>query len=67
MELILKQCHIANVPFRIIPSLSEQIQQTQLVSALREVNLEDLLGRETYQVDMSAFEQSIKNKKVLVT
>ena len=67
MELILKQCHMAKVAFRIIPSLSEQIKETQLVSTLREVNLEDLLGRETYQVDMTAFEKAIKNKKVLVT
>ncbi|MDP1573491.1 MAG: nucleoside-diphosphate sugar epimerase/dehydratase [Coxiellaceae bacterium] len=67
MELILKQCHAAQIPFRIIPSLSEQIKQSHLLSTLRDVNLEDLLGRETYQVDMSAFEKAIKNKKVLVT
>lgn len=67
MDLILKACQASKAPFRIVPSLSEQLQQANLLNTLREVNLDDLLGRETYQVDMKAFEYAIQHKKILIT
>lgn len=67
MESLLKACQDSKTPFRIIPSFSEQLQQSKLLKTLREVNVEDLLGRETYQIDITAFENVIHHKKILIT
>ncbi|MDP1574189.1 MAG: nucleoside-diphosphate sugar epimerase/dehydratase [Coxiellaceae bacterium] len=67
MDVILRACQSSKVPFRIIPSLGEQLRQSKLLHTLREVSLDDLLGRETYQVDTKAFEHAIKYKKIVVT
>lgn len=67
MDRILRACQAAKIPFRIIPSLSEQLQQNNLLSTLREVNLDDLLGRDVYDVDMQGFSHVVQHKKVLVT
>lgn len=67
MRIILQECNSAAVPYRIISSFADKAQDGQLLASLREVNLDDLLGRETYQVDMRLFAETICNKKVLVT
>lgn len=52
---------------KIVPSLSEVINGQVGVGALREVKMEDLLGREPISLDQQAIENFIKNKKVLIT
>ena len=37
------------------------------VSNLREVSIEDLLGRDTIEIDMESVGQYVRNKRVLVT
>jgi len=67
MHFILEECAAAKIPYRIISSFANIAQEGRLLSSLREVNVDDLLGRETYQVDMRVFYECIHNKRVLVT
>lgn len=67
MTIILQDCNAAEVPYKIISSFHEKMINNRLLSSLREVNLEDLLGRETYQIDIALFHRIIRNKTVLVT
>lgn len=52
---------------RILPPLSEIFAGNISTAQLREVNLEDLLGRSPVTIDMNAVESYLKGKIVLVT
>ncbi len=66
---ILAQCKQANVPAKIIPSLQEILDGRVRISELREVQIEDLLGRRSVslpEVDDGA-RQTYVGKRILVT
>ncbi len=66
---ILAQCKEANVPAKIIPSLQEILDGRVRISELREVQIEDLLGRRSVslpEVDDGA-RQTYVGKRILVT
>jgi FlaA1/EpsC-like NDP-sugar epimerase len=60
-------CNGANVSFRTVPALKDIIAGQVAVSQLREVSLEDLLGREPVQIDLDAVRREIVGRTVLVT
>lgn len=60
-------CNRANVSFRTVPALKDIIAGQVAVSQLREVSLEDLLGREPVQIDLDAVHREIVGRTVLVT
>lgn len=60
-------CKQAEVEVKILPGLFELIDGRVSVSQLREVSLEDLLGREQVDLDSSSIAQYIEGKRVLVT
>lgn len=66
MSFILQECNRLGIPCRIIPDFRNGAR-TELLPSLREVNVDDLLGRETYFVDHGLFQEAIFGKKVLVT
>jgi FlaA1/EpsC-like NDP-sugar epimerase len=45
MTAILQHCHEAGVPYKTVPGLAEVIESAGLVSQIRDVAVEDLLGR----------------------
>lgn len=67
INFILQECNALNIPCRIIPDFRNAARSEQLLSSLRQVNVDDLLGRETYAVDRGLFQASVQGKKVLVT
>lgn len=67
INFILEVCHSFNIPCRIIPDFRNAVRSERLLTSSRELNVDDLLGRETYSVDTALFRQSILGKKVLVT
>ncbi|OGZ61854.1 MAG: hypothetical protein A3H51_01565, partial [Candidatus Spechtbacteria bacterium RIFCSPLOWO2_02_FULL_38_8] len=67
MQFILQVCFDLKIPHRIAPSFKETLSNQPLLSEMREVNVEDLLGRETYQVDLNLFHSMIEGKCILVT
>lgn len=60
-------CRSSEVETRILPGLFELIDGRVSVSQLRDVSLEDLLGREPVDLDSSSIAEYIEGKRVLVT
>ena len=64
---ILNICQSTNAKVRILPGLKEIIRDKKLFENLRDVEIEDLLGREPVKLDNKNIENLIKNKVILVT
>jgi FlaA1/EpsC-like NDP-sugar epimerase len=67
MTAILKNCHAAGVAYRTVPGLAEVIESSGLASQIRDVAVEDLLGRNSVHLDESRIRAKIRNKVVAVT
>ncbi len=67
MRRIVNHCELCKVPFRTLPSIQEVVAGRVEVNALREVDIEDLLGRDQVELNWDKIAASIQNKRVLVT
>lgn len=67
MRRVVSLCEQAKVPFRTLPGLKELAEGRVSINALREVSLEDLLGREQVALTWEKIRASVMNKIVLVT
>jgi FlaA1/EpsC-like NDP-sugar epimerase len=67
MVRILKLATDAKVEYKMVPSLGELIQGTELGKQIREVAVEDLLGRKPVQLDMDRIRERIQGRVVMVT
>ena len=67
VRAIVATCQSAGVPVRIVPGVERWLSSGQTNDALREITLDDLLGREPVQVDYVACSQTVKDHVVLVT
>ncbi|GBD22534.1 UDP-N-acetyl-alpha-D-glucosamine C6 dehydratase [bacterium HR29] len=63
---IVAACQRVNVPVRIVPSVDHWVLGGR-GDALRELTLDDLLGREPVEVDVQRCAASVRDKSVLVT
>ena len=65
---IVKQCEEAGVAFRTLPRLSDLLRPEEVsVRELREVQLDDLLGREPVSLDWDSIRGGLRDRVVLVT
>ncbi len=64
---ILNNCQKTNAKVRILPGLKEIIGDKKLFENLRDVEIEDLLGRDEVKLDNENIEELIKGKIILVT
>lgn len=60
-------CTKTKVSIKIIPAIHEIINGTVSINHVREIKIEDLLGREPIVIEDSDLFQTIQGKKVLVT
>lgn len=67
MRRIVTYCENSNVPFRTLPSLSALASGRVEIDSLREVNIEDLLGRDEVYLEWDKVTAGITGKRVLVT
>ncbi len=67
MREIVQYCEASKVPFRTLPSLKNIAEGIVKISSLREILLEDLLGREQIYHDWAAIKTAIQQKVILVT
>lgn len=67
LRTLLGEIEDLSVRVRILPGVSELAQGKILVKELKEVALEDLLGREEITPDTRLLEMNIRNKSVLIT
>lgn len=67
LRRILKQCEEAAIPAKLLPGLYQVIEEQAGLGRLRDVSIEDLLGRETVQLDMDLVVNFVKGKRIMVT
>ncbi len=64
---IVEICEKTELPFRILPQLQHLVSGRASLKDLRDVKIEDLLGREPVSLDWRAITDATRGKTVLVT
>jgi FlaA1/EpsC-like NDP-sugar epimerase len=67
MRRITAVCHQTGVRFRTVPGLADLIHGAVTVDQMREVNLQDLLGREPVELNVDSVRCQIAGRVVMVT
>jgi FlaA1/EpsC-like NDP-sugar epimerase len=67
MRRLVELCEQAGVEFRTLPRVEDLVSGRASLGALREVSIEDLLGRETVGPDWAQLRAGITGRRVLVT
>lgn len=67
MRSLLKECEKTQAKIKIVPSLADVIDGTVSIRQIREVKIEDLLGREIVEIDTEEVSKYLKGKRILVT
>ena len=64
---ILRICNETECKLKVLPGVYQLINDEVSVSKLRDVSIEDLLGRDSVQIDLSSVEAYLREKTILVT
>jgi len=67
MRKIVGLCEKADIPFRTLPNVADLVSGRAEISSLREVSIDDLLGRDPISLSTESINQSIYEKVVMVT
>ncbi len=67
MRQIVNYCEQSKVAFRTLPNIKDIADGTARINFLREVLIEDLLGREQIRLNWKAIDHSIVDRSILVT
>jgi FlaA1/EpsC-like NDP-sugar epimerase len=67
MRRVVELCEKTGVPFRTMPRLQDVVSGRMGFSDLKEVAIEDLLGRDPVQLDWTAIRTGLAGQRVLVT
>ena len=64
---ILRICNQTNAKLKVLPGMYQLITEEVSVSKLRDVSIDDLLGRDVVSIDLDSVAEYVRNKTVLVT
>jgi FlaA1/EpsC-like NDP-sugar epimerase len=67
LRRVIQVCEGTKIRFRTVPSITDIASGKFRVSQIRDVDINDLLGRETVQLDMDLIEAFARDKTILVT
>ncbi|MDH4247722.1 MAG: polysaccharide biosynthesis protein [Deltaproteobacteria bacterium] len=67
MRAVVGHCEASGLLFRTLPGLKELTSGEVTINSLREVSIEDLLGRDAVSLDWSAMRQWVTGKRLLIT
>ncbi len=67
LRRVIQVCEGAKIRFRTVPSITDIASGKLRVSQIRDVDINDLLGREAVQLDLDLIEVFSKDKTILVT
>lgn len=67
MRRILAQCELCKIPIRTLPSIQELVAGRVEVNSLRDVDIQDLLGRDQVELNWDKIAANIVKKRILVT
>ncbi len=67
MKVILERCTAADIPYKTVPGLAEIIDEGGLARQIRDVAVEDLLGRTPVNLEHDRISARLRDQTVLVT
>ena len=67
MRRLVLICESSGVPFRTVPNMEELLSGHVSIGELREVSIEDILGREPVTLDWNAISSGLNGKSILIT
>ena len=67
LRRIVEYCEVANTPFRAIPCMQDLVAGRVSIDTLRELSIEDLLGRDPVTLDRSAISAELSGRCVLIS
>ncbi len=67
MRRIVRYCEESGVPFLTLPSFRETLPCSQAIRNLRQVSIDDLLGRAPNELDWLSIHAHLQSKSVMVT
>jgi len=67
LRRVIQVCEGTKIRFRTVPSMTDIASGRFRVSQIRDVDINDLLGREAVQLDLNLIEIFVKDKTILVT
>lgn len=67
LRRVVQVCQGTKIRFRTIPSITDIASGKLKVSQIRDVDINDLLGRDVIHLDLDMIEKFLKNKVILVT
>ena len=67
LRRVIQVCEGTKIRFRTVPSITDIASGKFRVSQIRDVDINDLLGRATVQLDLDLIEAYLKEKTILVT
>lgn len=67
LQRIIRKCEECRVDFKILPPVSDRISRPLLVSQLRNVRVEDLLGRKPVRLDDEVIRKEFQDNTVFIT
>ena len=67
MRRITRLCDSAGITCKTVPAISDILDGSVHVNQIREVSIEDLLGRERVELNMEEITRYLKGKRVMVT
>jgi FlaA1/EpsC-like NDP-sugar epimerase len=67
MQRVVERCEQVDIAFRTVPRLQDVVEGRSSFNQIKEVAIEDLLGREPVSLDWTAIRTGLAGKRVLVT
>jgi FlaA1/EpsC-like NDP-sugar epimerase len=67
LRRLMEQCEVTGLPVRVLPGIREVLAGNVGVSQLREVSIEDLLGRDPIQLELPELASDLGGRTVLIT
>ncbi|MGD0993257.1 MAG: nucleoside-diphosphate sugar epimerase/dehydratase [Gemmatimonadales bacterium] len=67
MRRIVESCESTQLPFKVLPGIAQVLAGDVRVNQLRDVRIEDLLGREPVQLTLPELAADLRGRRVLIT
>jgi len=67
MRHLVELCETTGIPFRTLPCMQDLVAGRVSVNTLREVSIEDLLGRDPIRLDMQAIQAELSGRCILIS
>jgi FlaA1/EpsC-like NDP-sugar epimerase len=64
---IYNECSKTDCKVKILPSMAELIDETVMIQKIRDVNIEDLLGREPVNLDVERITSYVEGQVIMIT